>query len=215
MAPGISGIAFEPHGVWATNLFDDTVSRIDPATNRVSRVIHMPAAPRDLAFGEGRVWVMLAGANDSPAVATSARTGALAGVRGADCNPVVFAGTGQPDALVVSDLPLQGTLRADTLPMAQAVALTLKRHQFRAGRFSVGYQSCDDSTAEAGFSDDQRCRRNPRAYAADPRVVGIIGGARLVLHQPRDHRGQPRPRRPARHDQRNRDRARPHPAPGR
>ena len=96
-------------------------------------------------------------------------------MRGADCRPVVFAGTGQPDALVVSDLPLQGTVRADTLPMSQAVALTLKRHDFRAGRFSVGYQSCDDSTAEAGFSDEQRCRRNPRAYAADPRVVGIIG----------------------------------------
>src|SRR5215210_5947951 len=177
MAPGVRRIAFEPHGVWVTNPFDDTVSRIDPATNRVSRVIHMPVAPRDLAIAEGRVWVTLAGANGGPAVATSARTGGLAGVRGADCRPVVFAGTGQPDALVVSDLPLQGTLRADTLPMSQAVALTLKRHGFRAGRFSVGYQSCDDSTAEAGFSDEQRCRRNPRAYAADPRVVGIIGGA--------------------------------------
>ena len=184
MAPGVRGIAFEPHGVWVTNLFDDTVSRIDPATNRVSRVIHMPAAPRDLAIGEGRVWVTLAGANDSPAAATSARPGRLAGVRGADCRPVVFAGTGQPDALVVSDLPLQGPVRADTLPMSQAVALTLKRHGFRAGRFSVGYQSCDDSTAEAGFSDEQRCRRNPRAYAAEPRVVGIIGAVRLALRQP-------------------------------
>jgi branched-chain amino acid transport system substrate-binding protein len=59
--------------------------------------------------------------------------------------------------------------------MSQAVALTLKRHRFRAGRFSVGFQSCDDSTAEAGFSDEQRCRRNPRAYVANPRVVGVIG----------------------------------------
>ena len=186
MAPGVGGIAFEPHGVWVTNLLDDTVSRIDPATNRVSRVIHMPAAPRDLAIGEGRVWVTLAGANGSPAVATSAQSGRLAGVRGADCRPVVFAGTGQPDALVVSDLPLQGPFRADTLPMSQAVALTLKRHGFRAGRFSVGYQSCDDSTAEAGYSDEQRCRRNARAYAADPRVVGIIGPYDSQLRQPRE-----------------------------
>jgi branched-chain amino acid transport system substrate-binding protein len=175
MAPGVGGIAFEPQGVWVTNLLDDTVSRIDPATNRVSRVIHMPAAPHDLAIGEGRVWVTLAGANGSPAAETSARPGGLAGVRGADCRPVVFAGTGRPDALVVSDLPLQGPLRADTLPMSQAVALTLKRHGFRAGRFSVGYQSCDDSTAEAGYSDPLRCRRNARAYAADPRVIGVIG----------------------------------------
>ena len=92
MAPGVGGIAFEPHGVWVTNPLDDTVSRIDPATNRVSRVIHMPAAPRDLAIGQGRVWVTLAGANGSPAAATSARPGGLAGVRGADCRPVVFAG---------------------------------------------------------------------------------------------------------------------------
>lgn len=175
MAPGVSGIAFEPHGVWVTNLVDDTVSRIDPATNRVGRVIHMPAEPRDLAIGQGRVWVTLAGANDSADAATTARPGAVAGVRGANCHPVVFAGPGQPDALVVSDLPLQGPLRADTLPMSQAVALTLKRHHFHAGRFSVGYQSCDDSTAEAGFSDEQLCRRNPRAYAADRLVVGIIG----------------------------------------
>jgi branched-chain amino acid transport system substrate-binding protein len=175
MTPGVSGIAFEPHGVWVTNLVDDTVSRIDPATNHVSPVIPMPAAPRDLAIGQGRVWVTLGGANGSTAAATSARSGGPAGVRGAGCLPVVFAGRGLPDALVVSDLPLQGPLRADTLPMSQAVALTLKRHRFRAGRFSVGYQSCDDSTAEAGFSDEQLCWRNPRAYAADRRVVGIIG----------------------------------------
>jgi branched-chain amino acid transport system substrate-binding protein len=59
--------------------------------------------------------------------------------------------------------------------MSQGVALTLKRHGFRAGRLSVGYQACDDATADANGSDMLRCRRNARAYVAEPRVVGILG----------------------------------------
>src|SRR5215208_2598532 len=174
-APGVSAIAFEPRGVWVTNPLDDTISRIDPAANRVNRVIQMQAAPRDIAVGHGSVWVTLAGAGSGAAPASSVRSGGLAGVRGASCRPVVFAGARAPDALLVSDLALQGAARGDALSMSHAVALTLKRHEFRAGRLTVGYQACDDATAEANGPDGVRCRRNARAYAADPRVAGVIG----------------------------------------
>ena len=172
-APGVSGIAFEPSGVWVTNVLDDTVSHVDPATNRVRRVVHLRGAPRDVAVGGGRVWVTLAGSGG--VAATAARSRPHPGVHGAACRPVVFPGPGPPDALVVSDLPLQGAPRGDALAMSQAIALTFKRHGFRAGRFTVGYQSCDDATAEANGSDRLRCRRNARAYAAETRVVGIVG----------------------------------------
>jgi branched-chain amino acid transport system substrate-binding protein len=39
----------------------------------------------------------------------------------------------------------------------------------------VGYQSCDDSTAQAGGFDVFRCFANARAYAATPAVVGVVG----------------------------------------
>jgi branched-chain amino acid transport system substrate-binding protein len=39
----------------------------------------------------------------------------------------------------------------------------------------VGYQSCDSSTAQAGFSDFLKCASNAKAYAATPRLVGVIG----------------------------------------
>src|SRR4051794_26614648 len=82
-APGLAGIAFEPHGLWVTNPLDDTVSRIDPATNRVSRVIHLQAPPRDIAVGAGRVWVTLASADGQPAAGASTRTTAA----GRHCAP--------------------------------------------------------------------------------------------------------------------------------
>jgi branched-chain amino acid transport system substrate-binding protein len=39
----------------------------------------------------------------------------------------------------------------------------------------VGYQSCDDSTAQAGGTDVFRCFANARAYARNLDVVGVIG----------------------------------------
>jgi hypothetical protein len=38
--------------------------------------------------------------------------------------------------------------------MAHAITFVLREHDFRAGRFSVAYQSCDDSIARTGLFDD-------------------------------------------------------------
>ena len=34
--------------------------------------------------------------------------------------------------------------------MMEAIRFVLERRDFRAGQYTVGYQSCDDSTAQAG-----------------------------------------------------------------
>jgi hypothetical protein len=61
------------------------------------------------------------------------------------------------------------------LPVAKAVAFVLRQHRFHAGRYQIGYQSCDASTAIAGQSDPKKCESNAKAYAADPALLGIVG----------------------------------------
>jgi branched-chain amino acid transport system substrate-binding protein len=93
----------------------------------------------------------------------------------ASCEPIQYEGSGKPDAIIASDLPLQGSNRALTTEMAQAVEFILKQHDWKAGGKNVGYQSCDDSTAQAGSWDSAKCTSNARAYANNTAVVGVVG----------------------------------------
>jgi branched-chain amino acid transport system substrate-binding protein len=87
----------------------------------------------------------------------------------------VLAGGRNPDVLIVSDLPLQGAFNDGTRVAADAIRFVLRKHEFKAGSRTVGYQSCDDSTAQTGSYDFVKCASNAKAYAANPRVVGVIG----------------------------------------
>jgi branched-chain amino acid transport system substrate-binding protein len=91
------------------------------------------------------------------------------------CEPVQYEGSGKPELLIASDLPLQGANRPLTTEMAQAVAFILKQHDWKAGGKTIGYQSCDDSTAQAGSWDSAKCTANARAYANNKAVVGVVG----------------------------------------
>jgi branched-chain amino acid transport system substrate-binding protein len=92
------------------------------------------------------------------------------------CGPLFYKGSGRPQYIIASDLPLQGAGRAQTLAMQSAVQYVLeKQYNFRAGRFTVGYQACDDSTAAAAKWDPAKCSSNARAYAADRSVLGVLG----------------------------------------
>ena len=64
------------------------------------------------------------------------------------------------DVLVVSDLPLQGGIRSRRPQMAQAITFVLRERGFRAGRFRVAYQSCDDSIGSTGLYDEAKCEAN-------------------------------------------------------
>ena len=76
--------------------------------------------------------------------------------------------------LIASDLPLQGTYAIDGRQGTRAVRLVLEERGFRAGRFSVGYVSCDGATPRDDISP-AKCRRSARAYVAAKEVVGVIG----------------------------------------
>ena len=57
MGAGPTGIAYGAEAVWVANAGDGTVSRIDPLTEEVVKVIPVGNSPTGIAFGEGAVWV--------------------------------------------------------------------------------------------------------------------------------------------------------------
>jgi branched-chain amino acid transport system substrate-binding protein len=77
--------------------------------------------------------------------------------------------------LIASDLPLQGSGRTQTIQMTKAIAYILKQHNWKAGNYTLAYQSCDDSTAQAGKWDSGKVSANANAYAQDPDTIGVIG----------------------------------------
>jgi YVTN family beta-propeller protein len=52
-----NSVAAGADGVWVTNGDDDSVTRIDPATNQVKNTVAVGQEPIDVALGEGAVWV--------------------------------------------------------------------------------------------------------------------------------------------------------------
>ena len=92
------------------------------------------------------------------------------------CGPLFYKGSGTPKFTIVSDLPLQGAGRAQNLLMQQAIQYVLeKQYSFHAGKYTIGYQGCDDSTAQAGRYDPAICSSNARAYASNKQVIGVLG----------------------------------------
>jgi len=121
-------------------------------------------APQQVAVGQGGVWVTALGPPSGEETLPASA-----------CGEVFYGAAGVPRFLLVSDLPLQGDTRASTRPMVEAIRFVLERRGFKAGRYSVGFRSCDDSTAQAGGTDVYRCFSNARAYARDQDVIGVIG----------------------------------------
>lgn len=109
---------------------------------------------------------------------TSAARSATSGITplpSSSCGPVVYKGSGTPDFIVASDLPLQGAIRHQTLQISRAILWALADKGWVAGRYHIGYQSCDDSTAQSGGWDSGKCATNARNYATNRSVIGVIG----------------------------------------
>ena len=79
------------------------------------------------------------------------------------------------DLLVASDLPLQGAGRSQTIQMTKAIAFVFSQNNWKAGKYTLAYQSCDDATAQAGKWDSGKASTNATAYAQDSSVVGVVG----------------------------------------
>ena len=159
---GVTWVAVGAGAVWATNELAGLVYRIDPSTNK-AQTVHRTAAPATVAVGGGAAWVSVAGPPSSGTALPSSV-----------CRKIAAGGEANPRFLIVSDFPLKGSDIAATHQMVEAIQLVLEQRHYRAGAYTIGYQSCDDSTAQGGGSNAVRCYSNAQAYARNPDVIGII-----------------------------------------
>jgi branched-chain amino acid transport system substrate-binding protein len=100
-----------------------------------------------------------------------ARSGATP-LPAASCSSIVN-GSGQ--YLIASDLPLEGSGRTQTSQMTRAIKFILNQHGWKAGKYSLAYQSCDDATAQAGKWDSGKCSANANSYASNSSLTAVIG----------------------------------------
>ena len=106
---------------------------------------------------------------------SSSTSASIQGVGAAGCTDVQYGGGGTPDALIVSDLPMQGDSAERSKQQVDAIRIVLDQNGWKAGDTTVGFQACDDSIAKTGLWDAATCRNNAKDYADDPRVLGVIG----------------------------------------
>ena len=156
---GVTFLAYGGGAVWAANYRDGTVSRIDVKTNEVES--SPVGAAQSLAADDRTAWVSTAGATLADGMPQS-------------CGPVMSGGK-DADVLIASDLPLRGDFSDWTAGLAAGIELVLKKHGFRAGQHTLGFRSCDDSTAHAGTFDRRTCAANANAYGRAERLVAVVG----------------------------------------
>jgi len=76
---------------------------------------------------------------------------------------------------IVSDLPLQGSNRAQTTTMVNSIEMAIEERNSKAGGVNIEYESLDDATAQVGSWDASKCAENATSVAQDEEVVGWIG----------------------------------------
>jgi branched-chain amino acid transport system substrate-binding protein len=91
------------------------------------------------------------------------------------CTGIEYEGDGDADYLIASDLPLQGSSRTQTIQIVGAIRYLLDKQGWKAGDYNIAFQSCDDSTAQAGKWDSGKCSQNANAYAGNDKVLGVLG----------------------------------------
>ena len=105
------------------------------------------------------------------------------------CAPLLYEGEGQPDVIVVSDLPRRGIGAETTELMVGAIDFVLRKREFRAGGEASRLQSCNDTVGDQPF-DASLCRRNARAYVDNEDVVGVVGPVELGVRRGADSNHQ-------------------------
>ena len=117
------------------------------------------------------------GSNKSSSGSTSGGGGGgnVSALPASSCGPMQFKGSGNADYLIASDLPKQGGSRTQTVQMAKAIAYVLDQQNWKAGKYNIAYQDCDDSTAQLGKWDPDKCSANAHSYASNSKLLGVVG----------------------------------------
>jgi branched-chain amino acid transport system substrate-binding protein len=106
---------------------------------------------------------------------SSSGGGNVTALPASSCSPLEYKGEGDPDVLIATDFPMQGSSRTQTLQIVGAARLLLDQQDWKAGDQKVALQVCDDSTAQAAKWDPDKCSRNAHAYAQNESLIAVIG----------------------------------------
>jgi branched-chain amino acid transport system substrate-binding protein len=106
---------------------------------------------------------------------SSSSGGKVTALPASSCTPQEYKGEGDPDVLIATDFPMQGSSRTQTLQIVGATRYLLDQQGWKAGDHKIALQVCDDATAQAAKWDPDKCSRNAHAYAQNASLVGVIG----------------------------------------
>ncbi|MFL5926101.1 MAG: branched-chain amino acid ABC transporter substrate-binding protein [Gaiellaceae bacterium] len=123
----------------------------------------------------GSMALIAAGCGGSKKSSSSSGGNGVTALPASSCEPVQYKGSGKPDKLIASDLPLIGGSRTQTIQMNQAIAYVLSQQDWKAGKYKIAFQACNDATAQLAKWDPTKCSANAHAYAGDKSLVGVIG----------------------------------------
>src|SRR5439155_12951926 len=91
------------------------------------------------------------------------------------CNAMQYKGDGKPDYLIASDLPLIGGSREQTVQTNKAIAYVLQQQNWKAGKYKIAFQPCNDASAQLAKWDPTKCSANAHAYVGNKSLIGVIG----------------------------------------
>jgi branched-chain amino acid transport system substrate-binding protein len=115
------------------------------------------------------------GDNESSGGGGGGGGGSVKALPASSCGPLEYKGEGDPDYLIATDLPMQGGSRTQTLQMVGAIRYQLEQQKWKAGDHNIAFQACDDSTAQLGKWDADKCSANAHAYAQNSKLLGVVG----------------------------------------
>ena len=101
--------------------------------------------------------------------------GGVTALPASSCNALQYKGSGKPDYLIASDLPLIGGSRTQTVQMNKAIAYVLQQQDWKAGKYKIAFQPCNDASAQLAKWDPTKCSANAHAYVANKSLIGVIG----------------------------------------
>jgi branched-chain amino acid transport system substrate-binding protein len=84
-------------------------------------------------------------------------------------------GGGGKTVKIVSDLPLQGSNLVQTSQMVEGIKYVLNEADYKAGDYTIEYESNDDAIPSTGNWDEALCASNAQSYVEDDAVVINIG----------------------------------------
>ncbi len=115
------------------------------------------------------------GASGGTGTEETSSGGSISALPSSSCSGLEYEGEGDPDVLIASDLPMQGSSRTQTVQIVEAIRYLLQQDGYKAGDHNVAFQACDDSTAQAAKWESGKCSSNAQSYAGNEKVVGVIG----------------------------------------